>query len=477
MNIKVPHSVVGFVISSLIFILLIPSQVAQADSSLPPTVVSFSISPSSVDVITFNNVVTFDLSVSSATGIISTQTLATFTNGSNSSIAIPLIRTDSPVNNSQTTVEFKGKLVLPNNFIPGAYTATAMPVVAYSSSGIAGYPTPIIIATSDSKLIGAINAIQVRSGGSLNLNYPTFVGPTFNTLKGVAFSDPKYFNVPAPIWKVGEIFTPSVYYQLNVPSLSLKVKSSTPAVCASDGISLRLTGVGPCSFTVFTDQTVDYQSQLDNQIVTVSEARIKPSYTVGTIATQSSSALPLSIAGPFINGPLGLVMPVSLTPSVCYPAGTYITVISGGTCTFNYSSPASANYQASDVFPLTFEITRAAQGLSFIAPASVERSIEALTLTAKASSNAPVTFQTNSPAICSVTGNSLYLLAAGTCQVTALQAGSTTLSPTSSSQSIVVRDSIVPNVKRPAIKGIRCGKKGVMKTIAGTKCPAGSYTK
>ena len=464
---KVAVLAVGLVSS-----LLIGAQPAHADSSLPPVVVSFTMSPSSVDIATTKNVVTFDLVVSSPTGIVSTQSMTTFTNGSNSSLATSLTRVDNPVNNSLTTVEFKGTLTLPSNLIPGVYTASSTPVFAYNSSGTTGYPTPIITATSSSTLIGALNAVQVRAGGNLNLNYATFVGPSFNTLKGNIFSDPKYYAAPAPVWKVGEVLTPSTYYQLNVPTLTLKVKTSTPSICSTDGTVLTLVAIGSCGFTVYTDQTADYLYQHDDENVTISAARIKPTYAVGNIATQSSAVLPLSIAGPFINGPVGLVAPVSATPTVCYPVGTYITVISGGTCTLNYSSPASSTYAASDIFPLTFEITRSSQTVSFVAPTSVALSAKTLTLSASATSKAPVIFQSDSPVICSVTGNSLNLLKAGSCQVEAIQAGTTTISPASTVQSIMVTGSLVPTIRK-----IVCVKNGKSKTFTGTKCPVGFKVK
>jgi hypothetical protein len=464
---KVAVLAVGLVSS-----LLVGTQSAHADSSLPPVVVSFTMSPSSVDIATTKNVVTFDLVVSSPTGIVSTQSMTTFTNGSNSSLATSLTRVDNPVNNSLTTVEFKGTLTLPSNLIPGVYTASTTPVFAYNSSGTTGYPTPIITATSSSTLIGALNAVQVRAGGNLNLNYATFVGPSFNTLKGNIFSDPKYYAAPAPVWKVGEVLTPSTYYQLNVPTLTLKVKTSTPSICSTDGTVLTLVAIGSCGFTVYTDQTADYLYQHDDENVTISAARIKPTYAVGNIATQSSAVLPLSIAGPFINGPVGLVTPVSATPTICYPVGTYITVISGGTCTLNYSSPASSTYAASDIFPLTFEITRSSQTVSFVAPTSVALSAKTLILSASATSKAPVIFQSDSPVICSVTGNSLNLLKAGSCQVEAIQAGTTTISPASTVQSIMVTGSLVPTIRK-----IVCVKNGKSKTFTGTKCPVGYKVK
>jgi hypothetical protein len=105
-----------------------------------------------------------------------------------------------------------------------------------------------------------------------------------------------------------------------------------------------------------------------------------------------------------------------------------------------------------------------------------------LTLNATASSGAPVTYQSNSPTICSVTGNSLNLLAPGSCEVTAAQAGTTTISSASATQTIAVTGSIAPVAKQPIVKKslvkkIVCIKKGKSRVFTGTKCPAGYRAK
>jgi len=239
---------------------------------------------------------------------------------------------------------------------------------------------------------------------------------------------------------------------------------------------VSLIATGNCEFVVYTDKTLDYQYKQDSQVVSITAARTKPTFTLGTIATQSSAVLPLSVQGPFVYGPTGLVIPTSATPTVCYAVGNYITVISGGTCTLNYASSASANYLASDATPLTFQITRTAQTVAFTPPASATLASKTLALSATASSGAPVSFQSDSPSICSVTGNSLNLLSVGTCQVEAVQVGSTTVSLASVTQSIAVTGTL-PASKTGKAKTIICVKNGKSKTFTGSKCPAGFKAK
>jgi hypothetical protein len=89
----------------------------------------------------------------------------------------------------------------------------------------------------------------------------------------------------------------------------------------------------------------------------------------------------------------------------------------------------------------------------------------------------PLTFQSDSLTICSVTGNSLNLLAPGNCQVEAIQAGTTTVSPASATQSITVTGIAAAVAKKPAAKKVACVKNGKTRTFAGAKCPAGYRVK
>jgi len=476
-TVKVVTRPIRWILAGLIASFIVGSVItpALADSPSQPVVVSFTMTPDVIDISSPANIVSVDLKVSNPTGISTTQTLATLTNSAGVTLTTYLIRTDSPINATLQDVTFHGLLNIPSTIFPGLYTLTANPITALNLDGTNGYATTILKATTSSKVTGALNNFLVRSNGYLNFSYSTFAGPTFNNLSGISFINPAYNTAPAPIWKVGEVFHPSDYYELKVPSLALKVSSGTPLTCTSDGKNLTLISAGGCSFTVYTDQTSDYQSFKDVQGVTITAARIKPTYpsVVGAIATQSSAKLPLTIQGPFVFSPFGVLIPVSATPTVCIPGGTFISIISGGTCTLNYSTPASSSYLASDVFPLTFEITRTAQTLNFTPPAKVSLSSKVLSLIATSSSGGIVSFQSDSSPICSVTGNSLNLLKVGSCKIEALQAGTTTISPVSVIQSITVTGTEGQVVKKPKAKQIVCVKNGKSKIYTGVKCPVG----
>lgn len=461
-----------------VLIALLPLVPVLAEAQSQPTVVSFTMTPDSIDTANQNNIVIFDLVVSNSTGISSAQTKVVLTNNYGTTLSTYLLRTDVPINISLQKVTFHGSIKVPSSALAGTYTATADPVTGLNADGSAGYSTPILKATTTSTVLGATNNLLVRSNGNLNFSYVTFVGPTFNNLLGGSFVDSKYSSVPAPIWKVGETLKPSSYYELKVPTLSLKISSSTPTTCTSDGATLSFIAIGGCAFTVYTDQTKDYQSYKDVESVMITAPRVKPTYNVGGISTQSSAILPLKISGPLVFASTGeIISPISATPTVCYGFGSYITIISGGTCTLNYSSPATSSYLASDVYPLTFEVMRSAQSLTFNPPGTIGLTAKSLSLTASASSGQAVSITSNTPAICSVTGNSLNLLTAGGCQIVASQAGTATIAPVTVTASILITG-FSPAAKRApkkvtVVKKVSCLKGGKVKTFVGSDCPKG----
>lgn len=437
-----------------------------ASAAGKPVVVSFKMTPDSIDLATRNTTVSFDLVVSNPNGIATESTQLILTDGVSISLPALLVRTDSPVNNKLEIVTFHGSLVVPTSVTTGVYTASAKPITALNADGSIGFSTDTLYATSTSKVVGAEDALLVRNNGKLNYSYVTFKGPAYDKSLGISYTNPKFNIVADPIWKVGESFNPSDYYELTVPGLSLKVKANTTNYCTSDGKILRLIAIGSCSFTVYTDETSEYQNYKDNRVVTIAEARAKLTFKVGTIPTQSSDKLPLSIQGPFIYSPVGLIIPVSATPTVCYPVGSYITITSGGICTLNYSSPGSADYLPSDTYSLTFEITRSAQTLTFNLPTSISLIAGKINLSATASSGLLASFRSQTPSICEVAENSLILKKAGTCQVTAAQGGSARIAPISTTQSILVTGT-------KTIKRIACIKNGEIKYFLSKKCPVG----
>lgn len=451
--------------------LMVSFQFAPAQANVRPTVDSFTFTPDDLDLSGVSTKVDFELVVSHPAGIETTKVDVTISNSRNDSVSAVLNRTDSPRETNRVKVTFKGGVNIPRDFMAGVYTIKATEVRNNSAAGYQ-YSTGAIDAPNIRTLVGAESGLLVRNFGELDFNYETFAGPTFDPTLSTSFNDTvKYNRNKLPIWKVGETFDPSNFFELRVPTLNFGITTTTPSICSTDGKLLKLISVGDCAFKVFTPKTNDYREKIYSYSVRVNVARIKIELVIDKIPNQTSAGLPKSLElRPVYSAASGYILPKSDTPQVCLAAGFFVRIISGGTCTLSYQSPDTATYRASDVYLQTFEIVRTPQTIEFAPSSTVDLKSKTLTLSASASSGAAVTFTAEPAANCSVTGTTLNLLKVGNCVVTAQQAGTTTIAPISKTVTI----SITGKAARE-LRTISCvkGSKKVSVTKAKPKCPKG----
>jgi len=461
--------------SALVAILLmigLAPGVAQAN--VRPVVESFSFTPNDLDLISANTNVAFELVVSHPSGIRNISTIVKLVGPNNNSLATVLTRADVPLNASLNKVTFKGTLVVPQNILAGAYTISIDELTNNSTAGYE-YSTGAITPKKLRDLMGAESSLLIRSNGDLNFSYDTFVGPTHNTTLGISYIDPAlYNNDNPPIWRVGETYLPSKYYELRVPSLSLVVSSSTPSTCSTDGKELKLIATGNCTFKVSTTKTKDYAAKESLQIVTITAARSKPELLMSMIANQTAKNLPKMIEIFRVFSPTGVyVMPKATTPTVCIASGFYVQIISGGACTLTYQSEANTSYLASELYKVSFEVTRDPQTITFAPATTADVTAKNLSLTATASSGGAVTFSSTPTENCTISGSTLNLLKVGNCVITASQTGTSTLAPVSVSATITLTGTVITPKPVVTKKTIVCVKGKTTKKVSGTnpKCP------
>jgi hypothetical protein len=433
----------------------------SAQAAQKPVIESFTFTPNEIDVLAASTKIEIELVVSHPNGIENLSTLVTLSSPRNDTLATYLIRTDSPMNKYLAKVTYRGSITLPRDLSTGVYDFKFEPL---RNNGTGGdqYLTDALDPKKIRTLVGGEYGLLVRSGGELNFNYDTFIGPTYDSNLGFSGN---------PIWKVGETYTPSKYYSLLVPSLSLGLASTTPLVCSSDGKQLKFLKEGSCNFVVSTPKTNDYIAKTSSQTVTITAARVKSELIVGKIANQTAKDLPKSVAiFQVFSASEGYVFPQSETPTVCTGSGFFVRIASGGTCTLTYQTKETATFLASDLYKVSFEVVRDPQTITFNLPVKANISAKNLALTSSPSSGGAVTYTTSSTGICAISGSTLSLLKNGNCVVVATQVGTATLAPASATSTVVI-EGVVPAVK----KTITCTKGKTSKKVTGTnpKCPAG----
>lgn len=147
----------------------------------------------------------------------------------------------------------------------------------------------------------------------------------------------------------------------------------------------------------------------------------------------------------------------STTPDVCSVEGTTVTLLTGGDCSLTASQEGDWSFLPAPDVSRSFAVVEAPQTITFTDPADTAWSATPLALDASSTSGLPVVFSSDSPDVCSVDGDEVTLLAAGTCTITARQAGDEFFAPAEAvSQSLEVAlaeqtalEVVVPSAELP----------------------------
>ncbi|HAM21182.1 MAG TPA: hypothetical protein DCQ04_02710, partial [Actinobacteria bacterium] len=130
---------------------------------------------------------------------------------------------------------------------------------------------------------------------------------------------------------------------------------------------------------------------------------------------------------------------VSNDTSVCTVVGSAATIVGAGACSITASQAGSDNYNPAPDITRTFAAGQSAQTTTFELPSRYSVEAGTMPLTATATSGLTVTFTSQTPSVCAVSGATAQLLTSGICTITAEQAGNANFSaapPVDSSASI-----------------------------------------
>ena len=103
--------------------------------------------------------------------------------------------------------------------------------------------------------------------------------------------------------------------------------------------------------------------------------------------------------------------------------GTTVTLVGAGTCTIQATQAGNANYAAATPVSQSFTVTAASQTITFGSLASQAFGSVPFAVSATASSGLPVSFNSQTTSVCTVSGATVTLAAVGTCTIQATQAG------------------------------------------------------
>lgn len=227
------------------------------------------------------------------------------------------------------------------------------------------------------------------------------------------------FKADPPIGIVGGTSTLSATAS---SGLAVTFGTLTPTVCgvAGDVVSYLTAGVctvtadqaGNDSYNPAPQVTLDITGEKVDQTITGFAANPSPGEVNGssTLSATASSGLAVSFG--------------SNTASVCTVSGSTVSYLTAGVCTVTADQAGDAVYNPASQVTLDITVNKIDQTISGFAanpdPGVVDGTS---TLSATASSGLDVTFGSSTAAVCTVSGSTVTYLAAGTCTVTADQAG------------------------------------------------------
>jgi hypothetical protein len=207
--------------------------------------------------------------------------------------------------------------------------------------------------------------------------------------------------------------------------LAVTFGNNTPAICTIDvdGITVTYQAAGIC--TVTADQAGDdaYNAATQetlNIVVAKADQTITGFVAVPATGTVGGTSTLSATASSGLTVDFG-----RSTPLVCTVVGTTVTFNAGGTCTVTANQVGDDNYNPATQVTLDIGIDKTDQTITGLAADPAAGVVDGTSaLSATASSGLTVDdFGSSTPGVCIVLGSTVTYQAAGTCTVTADQAG------------------------------------------------------
>ena len=292
----------------------------------------------------------------------------------------------------------------------GANNGSAIVNVEYSSDAGSTWSTttssPIIISSLTN---GVTYTIKMRSTNGIGVG-----AVASKTAKPVGATNTITFASPAPM-TYGDTDQKLV---ASSTANNVAFTTTTPLVCSIVSGSVRPLKAGTCSVTVASVATAYYAaatSVTKTFVISKSAQNItfpQPTDMLGSDADQVISASSNS----------GIVTFTSSTKSVCTIVNNAIHPVIAGPCTVVAASATNTQYLVANTVSRSITISKATQVITFPSPATMFTGDGNQTLNATSPAGI-VTYASSTTSVCTAVSGAIHPVKAGTCVITASQAG------------------------------------------------------
>jgi hypothetical protein len=205
--------------------------------------------------------------------------------------------------------------------------------------------------------------------------------------------------------------------------LAVSFSSLTSSVCTVDGNTITLLAAGTCTIRASQPGDNNYNAATDvDQFFTVNSA--SQTITVTTAAPSTATYNTSFTVAATASSGLSVAITVSGSCTGSGPGSATITMNSGtGTCTVYYNQAGNGTYGAATAVTSDTTAQKADQAVTFGSLSDKTMGDAPFTITATAASGLDVSFSSLTTSVCTITGNTVTLDAAGTCTIRASQSG------------------------------------------------------
>ncbi len=285
-------------------------------------------------------------------------------------------------------------------------TASSSLAVAFTASGnctIAGSTVHITDAGSCT--------ITASQTGNSNYNAANIVQQTFSIAKG---SQSINFGALS-----GKAFGEPDFGVSATSTASLVVSFAAAGNCTIAGSTVHITDAGSCTITASQAGNTDYAAAT-NVPQTFTIAKEGQTITFGALLNKNVGDPDFAVSATSTSG-----LPVTFTATgSCTVTLNLVHLTGGGPCTITASQAGNIDFAAATDIPQTFLIGKQDQSITFGSLSNVTFGSPDFGISATSSSSLPVTFAASGN--CTVVSSTVHITGAGSCTITASQAGNTT---------------------------------------------------
>jgi hypothetical protein len=316
-------------------------------------------------------------------------------------------------------ITFDGLANQPLGYVPFMVSATASSGLPVSFNSQTNSVCTVSGATVTLVAVGTCT-IQATQAGNANYAPATPVNQSFQvtqenqTITFGALANQPFGTAPFPVSATAS------------SGLAVSFNSQTTSVCTVSGATVTLVAVGTCTIQATQAGNANYAPATPvNQSFQVTQE--SQTITFGALANQPFGTGPFPVSA---TASSGLAVSFnSQTTSVCTVSGGTVTLVAVGMCTIQATQAGNTNYAPATPVNQSFQVAQGSQTITFRALANKALGAAPFTISATASSGLPVSFNSQTTSVCTVSGTTVTVAALGTCTIQATQAGNANYAP------------------------------------------------